>query len=165
MVTAAGFLSQPIDRCRLMVARSATFQALTGSADEAAALAKCFLFEIPASENGWLCLLDWDSIAFDRQAINNRSAYGGSRWLAAGAIELFFQASFASLDVSDPDLDFANKIGAILDEISAQCGGRDTINIITMTAQPPMRPDAESVNGQNLVEIAITLAFRLPING
>jgi hypothetical protein len=114
MTAPAGFVTKPLELIRQIVARSATFQALTGSADAAAALEHVHLFSYPIAATGWLAMVDWgNALAAQRTAVEN-----GRPWDSSGSHLLYFQNQPAATDEDEEAvIVHANNVGAILDEM------------------------------------------------
>ena len=159
-VTAEGLLSQPLAYARVMIARSAAFQAWTGAADETAALAQVHLLHSTRKPTLPMCLLDLgDQFERSRTTILN-----GASFESLGQIIAYFR------DVVDPGADeldatyaFTNRLGAVWRDLEALAGTPGLLGITNISlAVPPTRiePDRRQHAG-DLFEAALACTFRL----
>lgn len=161
MVAPTGHLSLPIDLLRKTVAGSTTFQAWTGTADAAAALARVHAVQADASAAKPFAVVDW------ARSYSRRRDAGGTRnhFQATGSLSLLFRAQITEADAGDAAYDFLNKVGAVLADMEGLAGTAGYLDVEEIRlVEGPERPEEDEVKalGYDFYQARFEVEFRAP---
>ena len=136
-------LSKSVDNLRNSVASSPTFQAWTGTDNEAAAKLRVHAFGLddPDAAAKPFCVVDWAAGGFSREVIA-----GGihSQSMGSGVLHLIFHAAITVATQIDEEYEFANEVGRIIEDLELVAGTACHLDIKRITlVQGPFRPDED----------------------
>lgn len=143
--TPTTWMTKPLGKVRAMLAQSAAFRTLTGSADAAAALAHAHLYVISGypTRTTPAALVTWaPNFTYERQAQGQSVA-----WYPSGDIILALCAPKASLDADTPEVDMADRLGSIIDEMTALASDPAYLAIQSISIDTINGPDDEHAHG------------------
>lgn len=153
-VTPTGPLSLPLYRLREMLAASTAFQTLTGTANASAARARVHYMHTPAPTNGREFsaaeyTASWPMVVIDANG-TKRSAIAASppdTYADGGEIWAMFEAVVAAgATPADVDLDFLNKVGAVVLDLEAGSSVGENLSIRETETGPLIQRQEDRAN-------------------
>ena len=158
------WLAWPLYSVRQMLSRSATLQAWGGDADAAEALGRVHLFAFGTGSKKWYeyqgpqVVVDWS----EQYGAEREATLTGADWFPSGEILLLFQSFVADLDADDPELDMANRVGLIINDLSATAGDAGNLSIQDFRVIGFNRADPEQADGYHTLDLYGSMRFVHP---
>lgn len=159
MATPSGIASLPLKYLRDTLAACATFQALTGAANAAAALA--FVHYVSTTSTTYpFAVVDWG-----RSASWTKDSGGSRNYMdQEGELVLLLRASVSSsadADEGDEAVTFMNTVGAIVGELLVLAGQGGYLDIERVSHGMPERPTYdEAKSSGDFHQIVLTIGYR-----
>lgn len=150
-VVPSGILSEPLDEFATLISQSATFQSWTGTATPAAAKARIVVRQAVGVPTRPFAAID---------IVPGFEVRRGGH--ASGQMWLYFEATVTAGNSTEPDAyyEFANKVGAVLDEIMTEMenAGRLLIQSRGLAFETPPQRGSREEKGDDYY----LCSFRVP---